>query len=90
LFVLQGNKVGALSYGDVKTSVHGQRFIESDLVPKDATIVDYTWQYVNKSGGPDKRFQNNKKIPVCLYGEMEVSGAGVNTVIMFSNPNIER
>lgn len=90
LFVLQGNKVGALSYSDVKTSVHGQRFIESDPVPKDATVVDYTWQYVNKSGGPDKRFQNNKKIPVCLYGEMEVSGAGVNTVIMFSNPNIER
>ena len=90
LFVLQGNKVGALSYVNVTTSVHGQRFIERDSVPKDATVVDYTWQYVNKSGGPDKRFQNNKKIPICLYGEMEVSGGGVNTIIMFSNPNIER
>lgn len=90
LFVIQGSKIGALSYSDVTTSVHGQRFIEREAVPKDATIVDYTWQYVNKSGGPDKRFQNNKKIPVCLYGEMEVSGSGVNTDIMFSNPNIER
>lgn len=88
LFILQGNKVGALSYSDVKTSVHGQRFIESEAVPKDATIVDYTWQYVNKSGGPDKRFQNNRKIPICYYGEIEIQGAGVNTDIMFSNPNI--
>lgn len=89
LFIIQGNKVGALNYGDVTTSVHGQRFIENESVPKDATIVDYTWQYVNKSGGPDKRFQNNKKIPVCLYGKMEVSGGGVNTVIMFSKSSIE-
>lgn len=88
LFILQGKKVGALSYTDVKTSVHGQRFIESEAVPKDATIVDYTWQYVNKSGGPDKRFQNNRKIPICFYGEIEIKGAGVNTDIMFSNPNI--
>lgn len=90
LFVIQGMKIGALNYEDVRTSVAGQRFIEREAVPKDAKVIDYTWQYVNKTGGPDKRFQNNKKIPVCLYGKMEVSGSGVNTVILFSNPNIER
>lgn len=90
LFIIQGSKIGALNYSDVTTSVHGQRFIERKAIPKDAQIVDYTWQYVNKSGGPDKRFQNNKKIPICLYGEMEVRSAnGVNTDIMFSNPNIQ-
>ena len=90
LFIIQGSKIGALNYSDVTTSVHGQRFIEREAVPKDAQIVDYTWQYVNKSGGPDKRFQNNKKIPICFYGEMEVrSPNGVNTDIMFSNPNIQ-
>lgn len=90
LFIIQGSKVGALNYSDVTTSVHGQRFIERESVPSDAQIVDYTWQYVNKSGGPDKRFQNNKKIPICFYGEMEIRSAnGVNTDIMFSNPNIQ-
>ena len=70
--------------------MHGQRFIEREKVPKDAKVVDYTWQYVNKSGGPDKRFQNNKKIPICLYGEMEIKSAtGLNTDIMFSNVNIQ-
>ena len=90
MFIIQGSKIGALNYSDVTTSVHGQNFIERESVPKDAKIVDYTWQYVNKSGEPDKRFQNNKKLPICLYGQMEVRSAnGVNTNILFSNPNIE-
>ena len=90
LFIIQGSKIGALNYSDVDTSVHGQNFVERETVPKDAKIIDYTWQYVNKTGGPDKRFQNNKKIPICLYGEMEIRSAnGVNTDIMFSNPNIQ-
>lgn len=88
LFIIQGSKIGALNYGDVTTSVHGQRFIENEPVPRDAQIVDYTWQYVNKSGGPDKRFQNNRKLPICFYGALEIRSAnGVNTEIMFSNTN---
>lgn len=90
LFVFQNGKIGALNYSDVTTEVRGQRFIEEETVPKDAKIIDYTWKYVNKSGGPDKRFKDNKKIPVCLYGKMFVkSASGLNTEIMFSNPNIE-
>ena len=85
LFIIQNNKIGALNYSDVVTSIHNQRFIETQTVPNDAQIVDYTWKYVNKSGGPDKRFQNNTKIPVCLYGEIEIrSPIGINTDIMFS------
>ena len=64
LFVFQNGNIGALSYSDIKTEVKGQRFIEDEAVPKDAKIVDYTWKYVNKSGGADKRFKDNKKIPV--------------------------
>ena len=90
LFVIQGSKIGALNYSDVTTSVHGQRFIETETVPSDAKVIDYTWKYVNKSGEPDKRFQNNRKLPVCHYGKMEIrSEKGVNTDIMFSNVNIE-
>ena len=91
LFVIQNGKIGALSYSDVTTSVRGQRFIETEAVPKDAKVVDYTWQYVNKDGNPDMRFKNkNKKIPVCLYGEMSINAEqGLNTIIMFSNLNIE-
>lgn len=43
------------------------KFVEKDAMPKDATVIGKTWAYVNKSGGPDKRFKNNKKIPICRY-----------------------
>lgn len=88
-FIIQGNKIGALNYEDLMTDVKATRFVESQGVPSDAKIISQTWEYVNKSGGPDKRFKNNKQIPVCLYGEMIIkSNSGINTVIMFSNTDI--
>lgn len=89
LFIMQKNKVGALSYSDILSSAHTTRFQESGKVPKDTQVVGQTWKYINKSGGPDKRFKENRQIPICLYGELELtSTSGLNTVIMFSNPNI--
>lgn len=90
LFVFQGGKIGALNYSDVTTEVKGQRFIEEEKVPTDAKVIEHTWKYVNKSGAPDKRFNDNRKIPVCLYGKLFVrSDSGLNTEIMFSNIDIE-
>ncbi len=89
LFIMQGNKIGALNYSDINSNTHTTRFVESESVPSDAQIVGQTWRYVNKSGGPDRRFKDNRQLPVCLYGEIELrSNSGLNTVIMFSNPNI--
>jgi RNase P subunit RPR2 len=88
LFIIQRTKIGALNYTDLTTETHTTRFIESETVPKDASVIDHTWKYVNKSGGPDKRFKDNRQLPVCLYGEIELhSTSGLNTVIMFSNIN---
>ncbi len=90
LFIMQKNKVGALSYSDILSSAHTTRFQESGKVPKDTQVIGHTWKYINKSGGPDKRFKDNRQIPICLYGELELkSTSGLNTVIMFSNPNIQ-
>ena len=86
LFIIQKSKVGALNYSDIETSKRTTQFIEDEKVPKDASIVGRTWQYVNKSGGPDKRFKNNRELPICLYGEIELKSAtGLNTILMFSN-----
>lgn len=86
LFIIQKSKVGALNYSDIKTSIHNTHFIESESVPRGAVIEDYTWKYVNKNGGPDKRFKNNCRFPICLYGEVELkSSSGLNTVFMFSD-----
>lgn len=89
LFIIQGNKIGALDYSDISKSICNTRFIEDGIVPKDTQIVDYTWQYVNKSGGPDKRFKDNRKLPICQYGEIKLKSVlGLNTIIMFSNAEI--
>lgn len=89
LFIMQKSKIGALNYNDIISSSHTTRFIESEGVPKDSQVVAQTWKYVNKSGGPDRRFKDNRQLPVCLYGELELSStSGLNTVIMYSNPSI--
>jgi hypothetical protein len=62
------------------------RFIDEDSVPSDAVVVDRTWKFVNKNGGPDRRFNGNRELPICAYGEMSFrSESGMNCVIQYSN-----
>lgn len=85
ILVFENRKVGGLSYVNLNITQHNQRFIENDVVPRDGTIVDYTWQYVNKSGGPDKRFKNNRKLPILMYSEIFCqSDTGLNELIQLS------
>jgi hypothetical protein len=45
----------------------------------------YTWKYVNKKGGPDKRFKDNRKIPIVLYEDVQFSSpSGLNELIQLS------
>lgn len=67
ILVYESGKVGAVSYNDLKLDVSSTRFIEEEAVPSDSQIVDRTWRYTNKSGGPDKRFKDNREIPIVLY-----------------------
>jgi hypothetical protein len=65
------------------------RFIETEAVPSDASIVGQTWQHPNKSGGPDRRFKDNRQIPICLYETMHVtSGSGLNELVEFSRTGV--
>lgn len=89
LFLISGMNVGAISYDDLSFSISNIRFVEDQTPPSDASVVDKTWQYVNKSGGPDRRFKNNRQLPVCLYGKIWLkSPLGVNTIILYSNADI--
>lgn len=42
-----------------------------NYAPKDANVVGYTWLYVNKDGGPDRRYKNNVKLAICNVGTIE-------------------
>lgn len=73
VLAFQGNAVGGVSYQRLRAVSTPTRFIEHEAVPSDARIIDRTWQYVNKKGGPDRRFKNNKELPVCAYNQFNLS-----------------
>lgn len=86
VFIIRGTKVGAESYDKVQISISSTNFVESNPVPKDAQVIGHTWQYVNKNGTPDRRYSNNKQLPVCLYGVVRLtSPSGINVEIQVSN-----
>lgn len=77
--------VGGLAYGSFSVTQRSQRFIESGAVPRDGKVVGHTWQYVNKSGGPDRRFSNNRQLPILPYSEiLFASDHGLNELVQFS------
>lgn len=90
-FIIKNGVVGALNYTDLTCSVKKHRFIEDNSVPADAEIIGNTWKYVNKNGSPDKRFKDNRELPICLYGDLLLrSNSGeINTVLMFSNTHLK-
>ena len=87
ILVINNQRAGAIAYNDVTFEYIETRFIETETVPPEAEIIDYTWQYVNKNGSPDKRYKNNKRFPICKYGEIHIkSNLGLNIVLLISNP----
>jgi hypothetical protein len=85
VLVYDQNGVGAVGYQDLRVHVGTTRFIENESVPRDAKVVDKTWMYVNKSGGPDRRFKDNKELPICLYEEISLSSqTGLNELLQVS------
>ncbi len=85
ILVEDKNKFGAVPYKELMISVFDSNFIEENSVPSDAVIVRYTWRFVNKNGGPDRRFSNNRQIPVCRYEGMRLTSKnGLNELLEFS------
>jgi hypothetical protein len=81
--------VGAVSYKDLEVSGQSRQFIEDGAVPGDAEVVGHTWRYVNKNGGPDRRFKNNRQLPIALYEELAFrSTSGLNELYQLSKHSL--
>jgi hypothetical protein len=86
LLVYDSSGVGAISYEDLQVQAGQTRFVETEYV-SDATKVGSTWRFVNKNGGPDRRFNNNRQLPIMLYGELSLrSRSGLNEWFQCSVP----
>jgi hypothetical protein len=77
-----------IDWKDVAISVHRQRFVEEEEPPHDAPRVGETWQYVNKNGTPDRRFANNRQLPILEYGQITLTTSnGLHEAYHLSNPD---
>jgi hypothetical protein len=85
VLVFDAGHVGAVSYADIRTERRSTHFVESESPPRDSRVVRQTWQYVNKSGGPDRRFRNTRPLPVMEYEEFHItSTSGLNELLQVS------
>jgi len=86
LLVYDSSGVGAISYEELQVQIGQTQFIETEYV-RGATQVGTTWRFVNKNGGPDRRFNNNRQLPIMLYGELSLrSNSGLNEWFQCSVP----
>jgi hypothetical protein len=85
LLVVESGKIGAVAYDMLEVQWQDSRFIEEEAVPSDAQVVGQTWKHPNKSGGPDRRFANNRQLPICLYESIHLhSRNGLNELLQVS------
>jgi hypothetical protein len=90
IMITQKKQVGGLDYRKVSIQFHSQLFNEYDHVPSDAIVVGHTWRFVRRDGGPDRRFNNNRQIPIVNYQAMVLSGPGNFQKVLYLSKNIVR
>jgi len=89
VLVFEKKRVGCVNYKDLRVRYSNVRFIEESKVPSDTRVVGRTWKYVNKNGGPDKRYSDNPELPIVEYSRINFfSDTGLNEIIQLSKPDI--
>ena len=76
LLVWRGKRYGTISYEGLEVVFSYSQFIEQGEVPEDARVLEYVWQHARKDGGPDRRFSENRRIPLVQYGDVTLSSTG--------------
>lgn len=79
-------KFGLIDIRELDFNFNSQRFIESEKIAEDATVVGNTWAKVNKDGSQDRRFKDNYQVPICDYGEISLTTtSGLNEAYLMSS-----
>lgn len=79
-------RAAAISYCDISISIINTPFVETGVAPTDAILLYNTWQYVNNNGTPDRRFKNNRQMPVYQYSKVIITSPnGLNLHLIASN-----
>jgi hypothetical protein len=86
LLLIDGGRFIAIPYEGLRAQAEISQFIEDGMIPNDARCCAYTWQYVNRRGGPDLRFSYNRQLPVLEYGDILLSSHNISLCLQTSNP----
>ena len=85
VLVVESTKIGAVAYDQLSVQWQDSSFIEDGAVPGDAKVIDHRWAHPNKKGGPDRRFRDNRQLPVCLYESVYLTSTnGLNELLQLS------
>ncbi|WP_431240853.1 3'-5' exonuclease [Mycolicibacterium aichiense] len=71
VLVREGKRFSDIAYTHLGIDPGSTRFIEESAPPGDAIQVDWTWRFVNVKGGPDRRYNNNRQLPVMHYETLD-------------------
>jgi hypothetical protein len=79
-------ELGVVELSDLSVEFSRTQFVEQEALPSDSARVGEVWERSNKDGSRDKRYAENKLLPVMEYGELEFrSKSGVYEKYMISN-----
>lgn len=88
VLIRDGSRYAELPYPILQVRAQQQRFIEDGPVPGDSRMIGTTWQYANVKGGPDRRYKDNRQLPIMLYSRLTLSSpSGLLMVCDFSRPD---
>jgi hypothetical protein len=82
LLVEDHGQKAAISYDSLNITCEIINTAWEGAVPHDAKIVGQSWHYVNKNGGPDRRFKNNYVVQIVKVAVLTLqSSTGLEIVL---------
>lgn len=78
--------LGIIDLAELSVSFSLTQFVEQEVVPADSRKVGEVWERANKDGSRDKRYSDNRLLPLMEYGELTFrSSSGVFEKFLISN-----
>ena len=85
LYTGSSDAFSLIEYREITCKAMRLSFVEGDRVPSDSKIIGQTWAFANKDGSRDRRFANNKEIPIAEYAGLNfTTSAGLREEFMLS------
>lgn len=85
IFVFQNGVYSTIPYDVLKIAFEDFEYVEHETLPQDATVIGQTWKFVRRDGGADRRFNNNRQVPIVRYGMVNLATQSFVVYLIVSN-----